>query len=100
MDIRTIGCGGITEIQVNEWRDRGISVPITCDINEKATIQFIEDWKIPSHYSRFSKMFRKEKLFAGVMCIPHSFCANVAVSALKSGYNIIAEKMIQARYLI
>lgn len=48
MDIGMVGCGGITGIQINEWRDVGISVPIG---------------------------------------------AEVAVTALKSGYNVVVEKL-------
>ena len=92
MDVGIVGCGWISGIHVNAWRDAGISVAAACDLNEKTAIQFAKDWKIPSHYTSFSEMLKKEELFAVSVCVPPKFHADVAVEALKSGCNVVVEK--------
>ncbi len=92
MDVGIVGCGGISGIHVNAWRDVGISVAAACDLNEKAATQFAEDWRIPAHYTSFSEMLKKEELFAVSVCVPPAFHADVAVEALKSGCNVVVEK--------
>ena len=92
MNVGIVGCGGISGIHVNAWRDIGLSVVAACDLNEKAAIQFAEEWRIPSHYTSFSEMLEKEELFAISVCVPPKFHANIAVEALKSGCNVVVEK--------
>ncbi len=92
MDVGIVGCGWISGIHVNAWRDAGISVAAACDLNEKTALQFTKDWKIPSHYTSFSEMLEKEKLSAVSVCVPPKFHADVAVEALKSGCSVVVEK--------
>jgi UDP-N-acetylglucosamine 3-dehydrogenase len=92
MDVGIVGCGAISGIHVNAWRDMGISVAAACDLNEKAATQFAEGWRIPSHYTSFSEMLKKEELFAVSVCVPPAFHADIAVEALKSGCNVVVEK--------
>ena len=92
MDVGIVGCGGISGIHVNAWRDVGISVAAACDLNEKAATQFAEGWRIPAHYTSFSEMLKKEDLFAISVCVPPKFHADIAVEALKSGCNVVVEK--------
>jgi UDP-N-acetylglucosamine 3-dehydrogenase len=92
MNVGIVGCGGISGIHVNAWRDMGISVAAACDLNERAAIKFSEDWRIPSHYTSFSEMLEKEDLFAISICVPPKFHANIATEALKSGCNVVVEK--------
>jgi UDP-N-acetylglucosamine 3-dehydrogenase len=92
MDVGIVGCGGISGIHVNAWRDMGISVAAACDLNEKTAMQFAEEWRIPSHYTNFSEMLKKEELFAVSVCVPPKFHANIATEALESGCNVVVEK--------
>jgi UDP-N-acetylglucosamine 3-dehydrogenase len=92
MNVGIVGCGYISGIHINAWRDAGLSVAAACDLNEKAAIKFSEDWRIPSHYTNFSEMLEKEDLFAISVCVPPKFHANIAVEALKSGCNVVVEK--------
>jgi len=92
MEVGIVGCGGISGIHVNAWRDMGISVAAACDLNEKAAAQFAEDWRIPSHYTSFSEMIEKEDLFAVSVCVPPRFHADISLEALKSGCNVVVEK--------
>jgi UDP-N-acetylglucosamine 3-dehydrogenase len=92
MDVGIVGCGWISGIHVNAWKDAGLSVAAACDLNEKAAIQFTEDWNIPSHYTSFSEMLEKEDLLAVSVCVPPQFHADIAVEALKSGCNVVVEK--------
>jgi UDP-N-acetylglucosamine 3-dehydrogenase len=92
MNVGIVGCGWISGIHVNAWRDAGTSVAAACDLNEKAATQFTEDWKIPSHYTSFSEMLEKENLSAVSVCVPPKFHADVAIEALKSGCNVVVEK--------
>ena len=92
MDVGIVGCGAISGIHVNAWRDMGLSVAAACDLNEKAAMQFTEGWRIPAHYTSFSEMLKKEDLFAISVCVPPQFHADIAVEALKSGCNVVVEK--------
>jgi len=92
MDVGIVGCGGISGIHVNAWRDIGISVAAACDLNEKAAMKFSKEWRIPSHYTNFSEMLEKEDLFAISVCVPPKFHTDIAVEALKSGCNVVVEK--------
>jgi len=92
MDVGIVGCGFISGIHINAWRDAGLSVAAACDLNEKLAIQFAKDWRIPSHYTSLSEMLKNEDLFAVSVCVPPRFHADVAIEALKSGCNIVIEK--------
>ena len=92
MNVGIVGCGFISGIHVNAWRDIGLHVTAACDLNEKAAIKFAKDWEIPSHYTSFSEMLKNEDLFAVSVCVPPVFHADVAMEALESGCNIVVEK--------
>jgi len=92
MNVGIVGCGFISGIHVNAWRDIGLHVTAACDLNEKVAIQFTKDWKIPAYYTSFSEMLKNEDLFAVSVCVPPRFHANVAIEALESGCNIVVEK--------
>jgi UDP-N-acetylglucosamine 3-dehydrogenase len=92
MNVGVVGCGFISGIHINAWRDAGLSVAAACDLNEKIAIQFAEEWNIPSHYTRLSEMLKNEELFAVSVCVPPMFHADIAVEALRSGCNIVVEK--------
>lgn len=92
MDAGIVGCGFISGIHVNAWKDAGISVAAVCDLNEKTAMQFAEEWKIPSYYTNFSEMLKSEDLFAVSVCVPPQFHANIAIEALESGCNLVMEK--------
>ncbi|MCW4031566.1 MAG: Gfo/Idh/MocA family oxidoreductase, partial [Candidatus Bathyarchaeota archaeon] len=92
MDAGIVGCGSISRIHVNAWRDVGISVAAVCDLNEEAAMRFSEDCRIPSYYTNFSEMLKKEDLFAISVCVPPKFHADIAEEALKSDCNVVVEK--------
>ncbi len=92
MKIGIVGCGEISGLHVNAWRDIGASVTAVCDINEKIAMQFAEKWRIPSRYSSFSEMFQSEDLFAVSICTPPQFHANMVMEALESGCHVVVEK--------
>jgi UDP-N-acetylglucosamine 3-dehydrogenase len=92
MDAGIVGCGYISGIHVNAWRDAGVSVSAACDLNEDAAKKFTKDWKIPSHYTSFSEMLQNEDLSAISVCVPPRFHTDIAVEALKSGCNVVVEK--------
>ena len=92
MNIGIVGCGGISGIHINAWKDAGMSVVAVCDLNEKAAIQFAKKWRIPTYYTNLSEMLNKEDLFAVSVCVPPKFHANIAIEALKFGCNLVVEK--------
>ena len=92
MDVGVVGCGVVSGLHINAWRDLGISVAAACDVNKKTALQFAEEWSIPSHYTDFSQMLKSEELFAVSVCVPPQFHANIAVQALESGCNLVVEK--------
>lgn len=92
MKVGIVGCGEVSGLHVNAWRDIGASVTTVCDINEKTAKQFSEKWRIPSRYTSFSEMFQSEDLFAVSICTPPQFHANLAIEALGSGCHVVMEK--------
>ena len=92
MKVGIIGCGFISGIHVNAWKDAGQTVVAVCDLNEKVAMQFSKDWNIPSHYTNFSEMLKKEDLFAVSVCVSPKFHARVAIEALEKGCNVVVEK--------
>jgi predicted dehydrogenase len=92
MNTGIVGCGFISGIHVNAWKDAGVSIAAVCDLNEKTAIQFAEKWNIPSYYTDFSKMLKSETLSAVSICVPPRFHANIALKALEFGCNIVVEK--------
>jgi predicted dehydrogenase len=92
MDVGIVGCGGVSGLHINAWRDVGLSVAAACDLNEKTAMQFAEEWRIPSYYTDFSEMLKSEDLFAVSVCVPPQFHAKIAVEALESGCNLVVEK--------
>ena len=94
MNVGIVGCGFISGIHINAWKDAGLSVVAVCDLNEKAAMQFAKEWRIPSYYTSFSEMLKNEDLFAVSVCVPPKFHAKIAIEALKSGCNLVVEKWI------
>jgi predicted dehydrogenase len=92
MNVGVVGCGFISGIHVNAWRDVGLKVTAACDLNEEAAKKFAKEWNIPTYYTNVSDMLKNEKLFAVSVCVPPRFHAPVAIEALESGCNIVVEK--------
>ncbi len=92
MNAGIVGCGFISGIHINAWKDAGVSVAAVCDLDEKKAMQFAEEWKIPKYYTDFSEMLKNETLSAVSICVPPRFHANIALEALDSGCNIVVEK--------
>jgi predicted dehydrogenase len=92
MDAGIVGCGFISGIHVNAWKDAGVSITAVCDLDEKTAMQFAENWKIPKYYTDFSEMLKSETLSVVSICVPPLFHANIALEALESGCNVVVEK--------
>ena len=92
MKVGIVGCGYVSGLHVNAWRDIGASVTVVCDLNEKIAMQFAEKWRIPHYHTSFSEMLQSEELFAISICTPPQFHANLAVEALESGCHVVMEK--------
>jgi predicted dehydrogenase len=92
MKVGIVGCGYVSGLHVNAWRDIGASVTAVCDLNEKTAMQFAEKWRIPYYYTGFSEMLHGEDPFAISICTPPQFHANLAIEALESGCNVVVEK--------
>ena len=92
MKVVIVGCGYVSGLHVNAWRDVGASVTAVCDINEKTAMQFAEKWRIPSRHTSFSEMLQSEDLFAISICTPPQFHANLAIEALESRCHVVVEK--------
>jgi predicted dehydrogenase len=92
MNVGIIGCGFISGIHVNAWRDAGQTVVAVCDLNEEVALKFSKDWNIPAHYTDFSEMLKKEDISAVSVCVPPKFHASIAIEALEAGCNVVVEK--------
>jgi predicted dehydrogenase len=92
MKVGVVGCGFISGIHVNAWRDAGVTVTAACDLNEKLAKEFTKNWNIPAYYTSLPEMLKKENLSAISVCVPPKFHADVAIEALKSNCHIVVEK--------
>ena len=92
MKVGVVGCGFISGIHVNAWRDAGVKVTAACDLNEKLAKEFTKNWNIPAYYTSLPEMLKKEDLSAISVCVPPKFHADVAIEALKSNCHIVVEK--------
>ena len=92
MKVGIVGCGNISGLHVNVWRDVGTSVAAACDMNKKTAMHFAEKWKIPSYYTDFSRMLQSEDLFAISICTPPQSHADLAIEALEAGCHVVVEK--------
>lgn len=90
--VGVVGCGFISGIHVNAWRDAGVTVTAACDLNEKLAKEFTKNWNIPAYYTSLPEMLKKENLSAISVCVPPKFHADVAIEALNSNCNIVVEK--------
>jgi len=92
MKVGIVGCGYVSGLHINAWRDIGASVTAVCDLNEKTAMQFAGKWRIPSYHTSFSEMLQSEELFAISICTPPQFHTNQAVEALESECHVVVEK--------
>ena len=92
MNVGIVGCGFISGIHVNAWKDAAQTVVAVCDLNQEIAKQFSKDWNIPSYYTDFSEMLKKEELFAISVCVPPKFHARIVIEALEAGCNVVVEK--------
>jgi len=92
MKVGIVGCGWVSGLHVNAWRDIGMSVAAVCDVNEKTARQFAEKWEIPSYYTDLSRMLQSEEVFAVSICTPPQFHAELAIEALESECHVVVEK--------
>jgi len=92
MKVGIVGCGWVSGLHINAWRDTGMSIAAACDVNEKTAMQFAEEWKITSYYIDLSEMLKSEDLFAVSICAPPQFHADLAIEALESGCHVVVEK--------
>jgi len=92
MKVGVVGCGYVSGLHINAWRNLGISVAAACDVNKKTAMQFAEKWKIPCYYTDFSRMLQNEDLFAVSICTPPQFHTDLAIRALESGCHVVVEK--------
>jgi predicted dehydrogenase len=92
MKVGIVGCGYVSGLHVNAWRDVGASVTSVCDLNEKTAMEFAEKWRIPSYHSSFSEMLQSRDFFAVSICTPPQFHANLAIEAIESGCHVVVEK--------
>ena len=92
MKVGVVGCGFISGIHVNAWKDAGATVTAACDLNENLAKEFSKNWNIPTYYTSLPEMLKKENLSAISVCVPPKFHADVAIEALKSNCHIVVEK--------
>jgi len=87
-----VGCGYVSGLHVNAWRDAGVKVVAACDLNRNTAQKFSKDWGIPDFYTSFSKMLAKNNLDTVSVCVPPTFHSAVATEALKFGCSVVVEK--------
>jgi len=92
MKVGIVGCGWVSGLHINAWRDAGMYVAAACDVNEKTAMQFAEKWKIPFYCTDLFEMLKSEDLFAISICTPPQFHADLAIKALESGCHVVVEK--------
>jgi predicted dehydrogenase len=93
MNIGLIGCGRVSEIHMNAYKNiPEAKVIAVSDINLERAKAFAQKHKIPKAYDDALKLFELKELDLVDICTPISTHAKLACEAAKYGHNIFLEK--------
>ena len=93
MNVGLVGCGRVSEIHMNAYRNiPEAKVVAVSDINLERAKAFAQKHKIEKVYNDSSKLFELRDLDFVDICTPISTHAKLACEAAKYGHNIFLEK--------
>ncbi len=92
--IGIIGTGNISHCHMAGYKrlsDR-VEVVAACDIDEAKLHGYCKQYGIPSEYTDYNEMLRKEKLDCVSVCTWNAEHKGATISALRGGANVLCEK--------
>ena len=93
LEVALVGCGFVADGHLRAWRRLNhAKVIAVCDLNAQLAKDTANVWEIPSYYASFSEMIRKEEANVVDICTPPSTHADLAVSSMETGANVLIEK--------
>lgn len=93
MKVGVVGCGVIAEAHMRAWhRIKSGRVTAVCDSVEDRARRVAEKWNVPSFYTDFESMMRREDLQFLSICTPPVAHAEQVRLAIELGVNTIVEK--------
>jgi predicted dehydrogenase len=93
MDVGLVGCGRVSEIHMNAYKNiPDANVIAIADINLDRAKAFAQKWGISKVYDDALKLFEMKNLDFVDICTPISTHAKLACEAAKHGHNIFLEK--------
>lgn len=87
-----IGCGAISDMHINAWRNAGTSVIALCDKNISLAKIKAKKYGIPKYYEDINKMVEKEKLDVVSICTPPNVRLSVIKPVIENGVHVVIEK--------
>ena len=97
--IGIIGCGQISRQHLKTYKDiPNAEVVAGADINEDAIKRVVEEYSIPSTYSDFREMLKRDDIDAVDICLHNNFHLPAALAAFDAGKHVYCEKPIAGSY--
>lgn len=93
INVALVGCGYVANGHLKAWtKVREARVVAVCDLNETLAKSTAKRWRIPRHYTSFSKLMDQKNIHLVDICTPPQTHASLAVQAMKAGFNVLLEK--------
>ena len=91
--IGIIGTGGMAKYHAQEFgKTPGVKVVACCNVVEERIKKFAQEWKIPTTYTDYREMLRKEKLDGITNVTPDACHAEISLAAISRGLAVLCEK--------
>ena len=91
--VAVVGCGYVANGHLESWKKiRQARVVAVSDVNEKLAKRTADLWKIPASFPSLSELIEHSKIDVVDVCTPPHTHADLAVQAMKAGFNVLIEK--------
>jgi predicted dehydrogenase len=93
INVAIVGCGFVANDHLKAWRKvPQAGIVAVCDLNKTTARSTAELWKIPSYYTSLSELTKSSKINLVDICTPPQTHADLAVQAMKAGFDVLIEK--------
>lgn len=93
INVAVVGCGFVADGHIKAWRKvPQARIVAVCDLNEATARSTAEFWGIPKYYTSLSELTKRSNINLVDICTPPQAHADLAVQAMKSGFDVLIEK--------
>lgn len=97
--IGIIGVGLIGKSHLRNYAGiEGVEVAAVCDINEEEARKVAQEHNVPSVYTDFKDLLKRDDIEAVDVCLHNNFHAPITINALQAGKHVYCEKPIAGTY--